>query len=247
MLGAGLLVLIPAALLGIEGNPFGLQATVGGWAGLLVLWSLRLVALLLASHAASVIVRARSPWIVLDLGALLVVAGLYWGAWRRLTLEGVGSPPVLLGTELLDRPSRLDGERIPPDRPPRPRASAGALQVARGRTDLRAGTASSRCPCGGALLAAAVLLHGPLRLGDLPAAPPTSGRSGEIYRRARRAPGSPSPGRSRRRPGYQPTFLYDLSSGRYGPGRFRTVATGFEPQVRFSADGRRAVWLVTIG
>ncbi len=244
MLGAGLLVLIPAALLGIEGNPFGLQATVGGWAGLLVLWSLRLVALLLASHAMSVIVRARSPWIVLDLGALLVVAGLYWGAWRRLTLVGVGSPPVYW-----ERSSWTD-----------PRdwmangflliallalAVAGALQVARGRTDLRRGHRALSLSLWGSLLAAAVLLTG-LSVWAISGGPADLQ---QIWQITAAPTGSwmALVGPSKRCPGYQPAFLYDLSSGRYLRAGFGSVATGFEPQIGFSADGRRAVWLAYDG
>jgi hypothetical protein len=244
VLGAGLLVLIPAALLGIEGNPFGLQATIGGWAGLLVLWSLRLVALLLASHAASVIVRARSPWIVLDLTALLLVAGLYWGAWRRLTLVGVGAPPVYW-----ERSSWTD-----------PRdwmangfflvallalAVAGALQVVRGRTDLRRGHRALSLSLWGILLTAALFLTGL-------SAWAISGGPGDLRQIWQIAAAPTGPwmalvGPSARCPGYQPSFLYNLSSGRYVRAGFGSVATGFEPQISFSADGRRAVWLAYDG
>jgi hypothetical protein len=244
ILGSGLVVLIPSALLGIDSNPFGLQALGVSWVSSAAVWSAGLLGLLLGAHATSVIVRSRSPWVLLDLAALGTVAGLYWGAWRRLTLAGVGAAPAFR-----ERHSWID---------PRQRmavgfflitllalALAGALQVVRGRTDLRRGHRVLSLSLWGSLLAATVLLTG-LSIWGI------SGGPGDL-RQIWQIAGAPSgswialDGPAARLPGYQPAFLYDLSSGRFVRAGFGTTAEGFEPQVRFSADGRRAVWLAYDG
>jgi hypothetical protein len=238
VLGCGALVLVPAALVGIDSSPFSLQAGLG-WAGLILLWSVGLLGLILAAHAASLIVRSRSPWLLLDLVALGTVTGLYWSASRRLTMAGVGALVPWSRNPLGD-----------------PRdwvaagfflvvvaalALAGAFQVVRGRTDLRRGHRFLSQTLWGALLAAAFLLTalsvwwvgggpGDLRSVDEVIGAPAGGWVALV-------------GSSSRIAALRQGFLYDLRSGRFVRAGFGTSNNDFIPEVRFSADGRRAVWV----
>jgi hypothetical protein len=248
----GILVLAPAVLLGgnlsIDGIwGVGSLLNVSG-TSLVVTWAVALLLVLVAAHAASVIVRARSSWALLDLAALAVVAGLVWGALRRLRLEG-----VLLRAELrsgVDRPGivvwmelgLLAAVLLA-------LAVAGALQVVRGRTDLRRAHQVLSQTLWGMLLAAALLFVGSTAWvlaagpGDL------LGFSGVLA-----APAAPTghwiafDGPAARRPGYDPSFLYDFDSGRAVRARFGLMSQlnffgRIDTPVGFSADGRRAVWL----
>jgi hypothetical protein len=239
VLGCGLLVLAPAALLGIDSNPFGVQAMGLGWTGSAALWSVGLLGLVLAAHAASLIVRSRSPWLFLDLVALGTVTGLYWSASRRLTVAGVGvlvpwgrnplGDPLqwIAGGFLLVVVLAL--------------AVAGALQVVRGRTDLRRGHRFLSQTLWGVLLAAAFLLAalsvwwvgggpGDLRSVDEVLGAPSGGWVALV-------------GSSSRIAALRQGFLYNLRSGRFVRAGFGTSTNDFVPEVRFSADGRRAVWV----
>lgn len=243
VLGCGLLVLAPAALLGIDSNPFGVQAMGLGWAGSAALWSVGLLGLVLAAHAASLIVRSRSPWLLLDLVALGTVAGLYWSASRRLTMAGVGAMVLWSRNPLGD-----------------PRdwiaagfflvavvslALAGAFQVVRGRTDLRRGHKFLSQMLWGVLLVAAFTLTG-LSLWWVGGGPGDLRSVDEVI-------GAPSGswvalvGSSSRIAGLEQSFLYDLRSGRSVRAGFGSVLAERGPQVLFSADGRRAVWLAYDG
>jgi hypothetical protein len=247
--GGGILVLAPAALLGGNLNLDGIWGignviSVSG-GSLIATWVAFLLLVLLVAHAVSVIVRARSPWALLDLAALAVVAGLFWGTLRRLKLEG-----VLLRSTF---PARVD----------RPGivawmelglfaalllalAMAGALQVVRGRTDLRRSHRVLSQGLWGMLLAAVLLFVG-FAAWVLAAGPgDLLGFSGVAA-----APGNrwlAFDGPAARRPGYHPSFLYDLDSGRTVRARFGLLSNfdafgRFDAPIGFSADGRRAVWL----
>ncbi|HSK79975.1 MAG TPA: hypothetical protein VLQ45_26215, partial [Thermoanaerobaculia bacterium] len=81
-LGGGLLVLLPASLAGgidFQGILPGrlLQSDLFS---LGLFWVSGVLFLILASHAVSVMVRARSPWLALDLVAAVVVGLLLWDA-----------------------------------------------------------------------------------------------------------------------------------------------------------------------
>ncbi len=242
VLGCGALALVPAALVGIDSSPFSLQAGLG-WTGFLVLCCASLLGLILAAHAASLIVRSRSPWLLLDLVALGTVAGLYWSASRRLTMAGVGATVLWSRNPLGD-----------------PRdwiaagcclvaivalALAGAFQVIRGRTDLRRGHRFLSQTLWGALLVAAFVLTG-LSFWWIGGGPSDLKRLTDVA-------GAPTGswvalvGSSSRITGLEQSFLYDLRSGRSVPAGFGVVISERGPQVRFSADGRRAVWLAYDG
>ncbi|HEY0512400.1 MAG TPA: hypothetical protein VGH73_10875 [Thermoanaerobaculia bacterium] len=242
--GSGVIVLLPSVLLGIDANPFDVQAMGKSWTDVVAIWGLALLGLLLAAHAASLIVRSRSPWILLDLAALGVVAGLCWTTWRRLILAGVGAAPVYWGWHYWADPRQWMTDAIFLVALPA-LALAGALQVIKGRTDLRRGHRVLSLSLWGTLLAAAVLLTGFSIWG-------ISGGPSDL-RRIWQATGAPRGswvavvGPSARMPGYQPGFLYDLSSGRFFGAGFGAISNGFDPEVRFSADGRRAVWLAYEG
>lgn len=251
--GGGLLVLAPAALLGGNLNLDGIWGvgnviSVSG-AGLLLSWALFLLFLLLATHAASIILRARSPWALLDLTALAVCGSLVWGTTRRLKFEGVLfhdfswtlKPDDRLGIIAWMELGLLAALLLS-------LAVAGALQVIQGRTDLRrAHRVLSQGLWGGLLtaallfvgLAAWVLAVGPGDLRGVTVAAAGSGPGNHWI-----ALGGPAAWR----PGYNPSFLYDLDSGRSFRARFGLVSYTnfygtFDSLVRFSADGRRVVWL----
>jgi hypothetical protein len=250
--GGGVLVLVPAVLLGGNLNLDGIWGlgnvlSVTG-PSLVITWAVGLVLVLGAAHAASVIVRARSPWALLDLAALAVVAGLVWGALRRLKLEGAmlrvvrfqaERPGIVVWMELALLAAVLLALAV-----------AGALQVVRGRTDLRRAHRVLSQGLWGMLLAAAlafvgftawVVAAGP---GDLLGfsevlAAPAAARTGHWIA---------FDGPAVRRPGYNPSFLYDLDTGRAIHARFALLSYfnffgRTDTPVGFSADGRRAVWL----
>jgi hypothetical protein len=250
ILGGGLLVLVPAALLGGNLNLDGIWGvgnviSVSG-PSLVVSWVGFLLLVLLATHAVSVILRARSSWALLDLAALAVVAGLVWGTLRRLKLEGVllrstfpalggGGPGVIAWMELGLLAALLLALAV-----------AGALQVVRGRTDLRRAHRVLSQGLWGMLLAAVLLFVG-VAAWVLAAGPgDLLGFSGVAA-----APGGrwlACDGPAFRRPGYHPGFLYDLDSGRTVRARFGLLSNfdafgRIDAPVGFSADGRRAVWL----
>jgi hypothetical protein len=245
LLGAGLLVVTPALLAGGSFNLNGVWS-VGEYSatgsGLLFVWIVALLPLLLASHAVSVIIRARSVWALLDIGALALVAGLVWGASRRLQMEGVvrrltywsgreGDLGILAWMEIGFFCALLLALAV-----------AGAFQVIEGRTDVRRSHRVLSQTLWGALLAAAVLFMG-VAVWTLAAGPDDLVGISQV---------SVSPngrwiafsGPAARRPGYDPSFLYDVDTGRSIRARFGLIALyGYAPPVHFSEDGRWAVWL----
>jgi len=251
--GGGILVLAPAVLLGGNLNFDGIWGvgnviSVSG-ASLIVTWSMLLLLVLVAAHAASVILRARSSWALLDLAALAVVAGLVWGALRRLKLEGVFVRPrfatgesgsgIVVWMELGLLAAVLLSLLV-----------AGALQVIRGRTDLRRAHRVLSQGLWGMLLAAVLLFVG-LTAWVLAAGPgDLLGFSGVLAAPAAARTGHwiAFDGPAARRPGYNPSFFYDLDSGRTVHARFSLLSYfnfvgRMDTPAGFSADGRRAVWL----
>lgn len=236
VLGGGFLVLVPSLLLGEGPDLRGGWEVVAplkigglGWA---LLFSVFLLYLLLAAHAVSVILRSRSPWIGLDVAALGGILALFGMARERLLLAGVaGTSPVLptdLGLVLLIGPVLF---------------VAGAVQVLKGRTDIRRAHRFLSGALWGLLLVLMLLFDASSRWivnaspGDLVAAYQTTApREGSWIAVA---------GPARNRPGYMPGFLYDVPSGRFERARIGIGSLWGGPPlpVGFSGDGRRAVWL----
>jgi hypothetical protein len=246
VLGAGLLVFVPALAAGGSFNLNGVwglgEYSVTG-VGLVLTWVVGLLLLLLTTHAVSVVIRARSVWALLDVLALALVAGLVWGALRWLHTEGVifrltywsrrsGQLGILAWMEIGFFVALLLALAL-----------AGALQVTRGRTDVRRSHRVLSLSLWGPLLTAAFLFMG-LAGWTLSAGPDDLFGATHI---------SVSPagrwvaftGPAAWRPGYDPSFLYDVDSGHSIRARFGVISLyhTFDSWVRFSADGRRAVWL----
>ena len=125
-LGAGLLVLLPTALLNAgwpdPGLVFGFSRSTGLWTAV----GLGAAFLLLVSHALSVILRARSAWLALDLAGALAVYVLLALASRRLAVAGAS----MAWTWILTSFAGLAMIAL---------LLAGAAQVIDGRTDPRRG------------------------------------------------------------------------------------------------------------
>lgn len=237
--GAALLVLLPTILAG--GMDLGGLWPVGGVGTdlftLLASFCALVLFLQLAAHAVSVILRSRSPWIVLDVAALGAFAALMAMAVQRLTFEGLGARPwsagggtLLLGFEVLMFLLSI-GILF----------AAGAVQVIQGRTDIRRGHRFLSATLWGLLLALALsfdltsrwaVAAGPDDLVDAPFA--TAAAEGSWIAMA---------GQAAHRPSFTPGFLYDVASGRSVRTRFGLLIKAWELPVRFSADGRRVVWL----
>jgi hypothetical protein len=249
--GAGLLVVAPAAVLGGGFNPNGLWIE-GVWSlsgsVFLELAAAGLLFLFLAAHAASVIVRARSAWVLLDVVALGLVSLLIEWPLRRLAFEGVLPTRIfwMRGVGVVTSETGVSAWIV--------LALvvagfialllAGALQVTRGRTDPRRGHRFLSATLWGILLAAALLGAG-FTSWVLAAGPGDLSRV-ERFVAAPKGTWMAFTGAAERRPGYYPSFLYNLDSGRFVRARFGLIYNfynGIEPFVRFSADGRRAVWL----
>jgi hypothetical protein len=245
MLGSGLLVLLPAVLMGGNLSLDGIWG-VGGVISvsgpeLLLAWGAGLLFLLFGAHAASVILRSRSSWAALDLVALGAVAGLFWAMVRRMVLEG-----VLLQPSFESQGSRLGivawMEQGFFAAALLSLVAASALQVTKGRTELRRGHRVLSAGLWGMSGLAALIFAG-AALWVLAAGP-------EDLRGVRRVSAAPAgswiafSGPAAGRPGYSPSFLYDVSSGRSVRARFGLIGYDLgESAVLFSADGRRAVWM----
>jgi hypothetical protein len=225
-LGGGLLVLLPALLAG------GIDLQ-GAWPGktlrsdllsLGAFWVMGTLFLIAASHAASVMIRARSPWLAFDLAAAAIVGLVLWNARFELFYAGVLPFPSfwdVLATLLV-----FSGFVL-----------AGAAQVLHGRTDARRGHRILSLTLWGGLLALAAAGQG-LSRWMLDVSPGDLEQVREVY-------SAPSgswvalSGPARNRGEYRPHFLFDTASGRY-------VRTWWI-ETLFSADGTRAVWLEPAG
>jgi len=249
ILGAGALILAPAAL---TGGGLSLSGMWGTWfwnlsgVALIPLAVAGLLFLLLAAHAASVVVRARSPWVILDIVALGLVVLLIDGSFRRLIDQGIyPTQSVWDGSRILSETgvtAWLFWALLPTVF--LALAIAGAAQVIHGRTDARRGHRILSATLWGILLAAAILSAA--FASWVLAAGPRDLRNADRLVAAPAGTWIALSGPALHRPGYHPSFLYDFGSGRWTPARFGHIATFYddvEPAVRFSADGRRAVWL----
>ncbi|HWN42059.1 MAG TPA: hypothetical protein VNW71_07530, partial [Thermoanaerobaculia bacterium] len=232
--GSGVLVLLPAMLLGDRPDPSGSW----GWefgrgvdsALSFALWAMTVLALLLAANAFSTMVRSRSPWLLLDLlaGTLLVgfvgvTTGRLLSAWAlgALTAAQIG----LVVAAVLSF------------------AAASAVQVTRARTDPRRGHRLLSLTLW-ALLGLSTLVFAGYAQWVLAVSPEDLVEIEGVI---------PAPagdwiaiggftGASRGR--LEPTFLLDTSSGRsVRIGALSAVWGG----LAFSRDGRHAVWTQMAG
>ncbi len=188
-------------------------------------WAALTLLAVLAAHSASVMIRARSALLALDLGALAVVAGLLVASRDRLGYAEAEDPAALVSLGALLLAFAALG-------------AAGAAQVVAGRTDARrghrilslvlwtpllAGAIAAWAFAGWVLAATPADLTGPFRIAPSPAGSWLTVR-GEAAHRA----------------GYEPDLLIDTRSGRY-------LRLPPRPMLRFSADGRHAAWLAREG
>jgi hypothetical protein len=226
-LGSALLVLLPTALLSGVPRPQSLGVPVAVTPWLFLGLGILLVELILLSHAGGVILRARSPWVALDVAAAAVFAILGWDACRRLLFAGAFIPAqwVPQALALLMLAGLL---------------AAGAVQVIGGRTDPRRAHRVLSLTLWGVLLASGLAAQGYARW-VLAAAPEELGLVSQV----KAFPGSSWIGvcgwDPRRRS--EPCFLVDLPTGRFARARpiwdeGKTVLAA-----ALSADGRWAAWL----
>ena len=223
--GSGLLILLPSVLLGDRPDPSGFL-----WQGAdLGLWAGSILAVLLLANAVSVAVRSRSPWLLLDLLAAAVLAGLVWLIAQRLVAASAFE--ALARAQL----GLLAGIVFS-------LAAASALQVIRARTDLRRGHRILSLTLW-SLTGLSVLAFGGFTRWVLSAEPKDLGQIVEVI-------SSPSgdwigvSGRARLRAGYVPAFLLDTRSGRFV--RINPYP-GVWNGLTFSRDGRHAVWVESRG
>lgn len=225
--GGGLLVLLPVLL---SGGEIDIQ---GAWPGrtlranllsLGVFWVACMLFLILAAHAASVMIRARSPWLAVDLVAATVVGLLLWSArFELLFMRALLFPSFwdVLAVALI-----FSGLAV-----------AGAIQVVRGRTDPRRGHRALSLTLWGLLLTLAAASQG-FAHWMLDVSPEDLTHVTEVS-------SAPSgswiafSGPARHRGEYRPHFLFDTTSGRY--------VRKWWGETLFSADGTRAVWLEPAG
>lgn len=226
-LGGGLLVLLPASLAGgidLESLLPG-KALQSDFLSLAIFWVSVTLFLILVSHAVSVMVRARSPWLAVDLAAAAVVGLLLWDARVDLlfakALPFAPSPWDVLAAALV-----LLGLSF-----------AGAAQVMHGRTDPRRGHRVLSITLWGLLLLVAVAGQGFSRW-MLDVAPEDLTKVTEVSSSPRGTWVAVS-GPVRHRGEYRPRFLLDTASGR----SFQTRGWW----TLFSADGGRAVWMEPSG
>jgi hypothetical protein len=229
VVGSGVLVLLPTWLAGGHFAPAansGVPAAVNNLAAVLQL-VLGVLLLLVTAHAVSVMVRSRSPWLVLDLVALAVVAAVLWSCRRLLRSEAAFGAAEMM--QIAFAGAALIATAI-----------AGLIQVVRGRTDLRRGhrllslvlwSSLGAAALGGAAYTRWVLGATPRDLVDFREVVPAPSGSWIAIG-----------GRTARRFGYEPAFLLDLASGRFVKIHADLEAFGLRNPV-FSQDESRAVWL----
>ena len=225
-LGSALLVLLPTALLGGVPRPQSLGVPVAGTPWLVLGLGILLVELILLSHAGGVILRARSPWVALDLAGAAVFAILGWDAFRRLLFVGALIPAqwVPQALALLMLAGLL---------------AAGAVQVTAGRTDPRRAHRALSLMLWGVLLASGLAAQGYARW-VLAAAPEDLGLVSQV----KAFPGSwigVCGWDTRRRS--EPCFLVDVPTGRFVRARPVWEQGKTVLAATLSADGRWAAWL----
>jgi hypothetical protein len=233
--GAALLVLLPALLLDprieIGASWWVRDAWIHDVPTFFVALAAGTTLALLVVHVASTMVRSRSSWLLLDLAAAFTVAAVVWSERQRLLRESAATASVWGLMSFLAALAVVS-------------LVAGAVQVTRGRTDLRRGhrLLSLTFWSGMGLAALSFVAYANwvvdvtprnlVRVGSL--LPPPSGTWIGLR--------GPVAGRG----DYSPAFLFDVASG-------RSVRIGSAPeywwwlQPVFSPDGTRAAWLEAAG
>ena len=225
-LGSALLVLLPTALLsGLPGmDSIDLPVAVAPWFFLALGGCL--LQLILLSHAGGIVLRARSAWVALDIAGAGVFALLGWEAVHRLLFTGALIPAqwVSQALSLLMLAGLL---------------AAGAVQVTAGRTDPRRGHRLLSLTLWGVLLVSVLAAQGYARWVSAVAPEDL-----DLVSQVKASPGSwigVCGWDSRRR--FEPCFLVDVPTGRFVRARSVQVPGAIGLAVRFSPDGRWAVWL----
>jgi hypothetical protein len=226
--GGAALVLVPALLMGDKLDPSGYWGhNVADSAESFFLAAAALLFLLLVGHATGVILRSRSPWLILDLVALLVTGWLILDSGSVLVNVGAGTAALVLslGVALLVPLALL---------------VAGAVQVIRGRTDVRRSHRLLSLTLWGFLLPLGLLALGGSRW--VIAATPRDLAKINVALSAPVGDWVFLQGYAAHRGDYEPTFLVDTSNGKfiqltpYPWGRMWWLRSSF------SADGRRVAW-----
>ncbi|HEV2856229.1 MAG TPA: hypothetical protein VHC97_25795 [Thermoanaerobaculia bacterium] len=244
--GTGFLVLLPAALAGGRFDAGGIWGMGQGWTAdgseALTLWGLGVLLLIFGTNALILIVRSRSPWAALDVAALVLVVLVVWDARNRLLVAGVGATPARewwadplnvfawMGNILvLGSLAAL--------------LLAGAVQVVWGRTDVRRAHRSLSAVLWGVLIVLGIVFE-ILTLWWVRVSPrDLMGVTQVVAAPAGSSSWIAFEGPAAHRPGYSPTFLYDVESGRAIRTRMGPLAAWWSLPVRISNDGSRAVWL----
>jgi hypothetical protein len=207
----------------------GMADTTFGLLWFVILWTVLVLAAVVTAHAVAVMARSRSPLLGLDLLALAAGAGLAWSAGERLLAAGAHDAFWLACTGF--GCAALGALAL-----------AGAVQVSRGRTDLRRGHRMLSATLWALLLAAALGMEAYSRW--VVAATPADLTAFPLVVPATQGSWLLVSGPAAHRMGYSPVFLVDLGSRRF----VAVSRTGrLAGPVRFSDDGRRAVWLAFAG
>lgn len=235
-LGSGVLIGLPAMLLGDRLDPAGYWGIGFSWRISLVanvaLWAASVSLLILLANAVAVMIRSRSPWLLLDLAAAAAVISVLWVQQSRLAAAGAYGASAWALTALL---AALALALL----------AASAVQVVRARTDLRRGHRLLSLTLW-TLLGLAVLMVSVYGRWVLAAGPEDL----ESFQFALPAPAGTwvaAAGPVERRAGFEPVFLFDTRSLRY----FRISSAywvyGDRGWPVFSKDGRHAAWLESEG
>ncbi|HSS51321.1 MAG TPA: hypothetical protein VLX28_20450 [Thermoanaerobaculia bacterium] len=253
--GAGALALLPVLCLGEVPDPGGYWGSfvnggaILGRAGLATVWLVVLVLVVLVSHAGSVILRSRSPWLFLDLAALGLTVATGWICLGILARDGAGLAAsndlrqVVPSRFLLLQYIELAVAAVVI----LALATAGAAQVSRGRTDLHRGHRILSLVLWGILLPASLALAGYTAWFESPS--PRDLVSVDNVMVAPAGPWIALYGQTAHRGGYLPGFLLDAGTGRFVRANFGMPSwyRGRPPFVRFAADSRRVAWLQASG